>query len=599
MPANNKREKGPSQEERRRKAINQPLVGPPRNPNIQYEGSRNKRSADRRLRTVSSIIAIVLLVALLIPLFSTCIQQNTSSSLFDGPRKVSAAELETNTGVPALLSQAWYVLGRNSPATLAVPPPTAASAIITPSATSVTSSITSGNAGDETTFFANETGHYIKTPFLAYWRNNGKDSVFGYPLSEAFEQNGQQVQLFDQALLVYHPELKGQKGEVQLGFLGQQLAEAQNLVATNPAFGPLAPVSDTANQRYFPESKHSLAYAFKNFWQNNGLLKFLGLPISQEFSSDAITVQYFERGRLEYNPQTQKVDYSNSGDLLLAAKGWPLPAKFNLGLNFNSKIDLGRTLAVRVWSDSGWQPESVQGKFGSNGLKFGQNGPSLKAFEPISPSLQPAPYPLTLSFNDQTGRLRQWSQVITVTYRDFGTQDLTLPPDQLYLADHKADDYDDAMLSAVYKAWSPQPLWTGAWQYPLKLDWTLTTDFAQRRTINGKPDTLYYHGGLDMAPNTGAEGGAIYAPAAGKVVYIGALQARGTTVALDHGLGVTSYYFHLSKSSVHIGQAVQPGDLLGTVGTTGRATGPHLHWEVRVNGIITDPRTFIEQDLSK
>ncbi len=596
MPANNKREKGPSQEERRRKAINQPLVGPPRSPTNNYEGRRNKRTADRRLRTVSSIIAIILLLALLVPLFSTCVQQRTSSSgLFDGPHNVSAAELEANTGVPALLSQAWYVLGRNAPLTLAVPPPTAASASVTQSVTPTTS----GNASTDSSYFANETGHYIKSPFLAYWSSNGKDNVFGYPLSEAFEQDGQQVQLFDQALLVYHPELKGQKGEVQLGFLGQQLAAAQNLFATNPAFAPLAPITDTANQRYFPESNHTLAYAFKSFWQNNGLLKFLGLPISQEFSSDGLTVQYFERGRLEYNPQTQKVDYSNSGDLLLAAKGWPLPSKFNLGLNFSSKIELGRTLAVRVWSDNAWQPETIKGKFGGDDLKFGQNGPTLKAFEPISPSVQPAPYRLTLSFNDQTGRLRQWSQVITVTNRDFGTQDLILPPDQLYLADHKADDYDDAMLDSVYKAWSPQPLWTGAWQYPLKLDWTLTTGFAQRRTINGKSDTLYYHGGLDMAPNTGAEGGAIYAPAAGKVVYIGALQARGTTVALDHGLGVTSYYFHLAKSSVHMGQTVQPGDLLGTVGTTGRATGPHLHWEVRVNGLITDPRTFIEQDLSK
>jgi lysostaphin len=206
---------------------------------------------------------------------------------------------------------------------------------------------------------------------------------------------------------------------------------------------------------------------------------------------------------------------------------------------------------------------------------------------------------LQLNFSDAAGRSRQFSQPITVTNHDFGTQDLELSSDQAYLADHAADDYDDAMLADVYNAYTPQLLWNGKWQWPLKLDWTLTTNFAQRRTINGKPDTLYYHGGLDMAPNSGQEGGAIYAPATGKVVYIGLLQARGNTIALDHGLGVTSYYFHLSHTNVKVGQVVQPGDLLGAIGTTGRATGPHLHWEVRVNGIITDPRTFIEQDLSK
>jgi murein DD-endopeptidase MepM/ murein hydrolase activator NlpD len=70
------------------------------------------------------------------------------------------------------------------------------------------------------------------------------------------------------------------------------------------------------------------------------------------------------------------------------------------------------------------------------------------------------------------------------------------------------------------------------------------------------------------------------------------------TVVIDHGLGVTSYYFHLSAIKVKVGQTLQMGDLLGNVGSTGRATGPHLHLEVRVNGVITDPRAFIQQDMS-
>jgi murein DD-endopeptidase MepM/ murein hydrolase activator NlpD len=70
-------------------------------------------------------------------------------------------------------------------------------------------------------------------------------------------------------------------------------------------------------------------------------------------------------------------------------------------------------------------------------------------------------------------------------------------------------------------------------------------------------------------------------------------------VVVDHGLGVTSYYFHLSQINVKAGQSLEKGGVVGLVGSTGRATGPHLDWEVRVNGIITDPRNFLQQDLSQ
>jgi lysostaphin len=548
-----------------------------------------------------------MLFAILSSLFVTCVPQGGIQSYWPGPHDVAAAEIQP--GPSLLITKAWQHLATQSwqnttnndtdtdSQTTNVPGryPQRLNVELPPTASLPAPNTTLTN----TQYYVAETGHYINAPFLNYWRNTGANDVFGYPLSEAFDQNGQLVQLFDQALMVYHPELKGQKGEVQLGSLGQILAEAQGLTAST-AFAPLPPTIDTADQRYFTDTKHTISNAFKSFWEKNNLLKFLGLPLSQEIANpDGLTVQYFERGRLEYNPATQQVNYSNSGDLLLAAQGWPRPTKFSLALNFSPKIDLGRTLALRLWNEDGVQPSDMQATFGDTSLKFGQVGPILKAFEAISPSLQPAPMQLQLNFSDAAGRARQFSQPITVTNHDFGTQDLELTPDQAYLADHAADDYDDAKLADVYNAYTPQLLWSGKWQWPLKLDWTLTTNFAQRRTINGKPDTLYYHGGLDMAPNSGQEGGPIYAPATGKVVYIGMLQARGNTIALDHGLGVTSYYFHLSRTDVKVGQLVQPGDLLGAIGTTGRATGPHLHWEVRVNGIITDPRTFIEQDLSK
>lgn len=603
MP-NNKdgRAKGPSQEERRRNAANQPLGGggtPRPNPNSGGRYSRN----DRRVRNVGSLIALIMLLALLSPLFFTCISQGSVQSYWPTIHTAYASDEGLNQTLEKAAQNIWSAVGLVATAdqsTLQLlaagqyPAQVGTQTLATASLPAPTKSLSNNE------LYVGETGHYIKAPFLDYWRNTGQAAVFGNPLSEAFEQNGSLVQLFDQALLVYHPELKGQKGEVQLGFLGKQLADAQNLTNSNAAFAPVATLKNSLNQRYFPETQHSLAFAFKDFWESNSLLKFLGFPISQELTQNGLTVQYFERGRLEYNPSSKQVNYSNSGDLLLAARGWPRPDKFSLALNIDSsKIIQGGLLSIQLSGEAGWEPASVQGSFGTDSLKFEQIGAEFKAFEPISPSLQSGSYPLTLNFNDQEGQPRQISRQISVKAFDYGTQDLELSADQNSLADHAADDYDDAKLASVYNAFSPQILWSGKWQWPLQVPWTLTTNFAQRRTINGKLDTLYFHGGLDMAPNSGAIGDPIYAPATGKVVYMGLLEARGNTVALDHGMGVTSYYFHLSQYNVQLGQMVQPGDTLGLVGTTGRATGPHLHWEVRVNGVITDPRTFIQQNLSK
>lgn len=455
--------------------------------------------------------------------------------------------------------------------------------------------------------YVGETGHFIKGPFLAYWQKLGGYPVFGNPLSEVYTQDGLQVQLFEQALLENHPDKAGQPGEISLGFLGRELAQAQKLTGSNPAFAPVTGPGSNAAEEFIPETGHTLAEPFKSFWFGNGLVKFLGYPISQAFDQDGLSVQYFERGRLEYNPATKAVNYSNSGDLLVAAAGWPAPQKFDLRLNLppNLAISQGQTLLVQLSNSAGSLPGDLQGKFGSTTLKFasiklaGSDTPVLRAFQAIDPALDPRAYPLTLTFTDKNGLSRALIRSIEVDAHDYGTQNLSLEGSLDALADHQADEYDDTQLAGAYNTFTPKLLWQGAWQYPLEVPWTLTTNFAQRRTYNGKLDTLYFHGGIDMAPNSGTEGANVHAPANGTVIYTGLLQARGNTVAVDHGMGITSYYFHLSGINVKVGQPLQTGDVIGQVGTTGRSTGPHLHWEVRVNGIITDPRSFVNTDYSQ
>ncbi|WP_306590402.1 peptidoglycan DD-metalloendopeptidase family protein [Geothrix sp. 21YS21S-4] len=116
----------------------------------------------------------------------------------------------------------------------------------------------------------------------------------------------------------------------------------------------------------------------------------------------------------------------------------------------------------------------------------------------------------------------------------------------------------------------------------------LTASFGLRRVFNGQPRSP--HSGLDIKAPAGQ---AVRAPAAGVVVLTGDFFFSGNAVFLAHGEGVVSLFAHLSKIRVREGQRLEAGDILGDVGKTGRATGPHLHWSLSLNNARVDPRLFL------
>ncbi|MGH7773460.1 MAG: peptidoglycan DD-metalloendopeptidase family protein [Candidatus Binatia bacterium] len=103
----------------------------------------------------------------------------------------------------------------------------------------------------------------------------------------------------------------------------------------------------------------------------------------------------------------------------------------------------------------------------------------------------------------------------------------------------------------------------------------------------GKPE---FHSGLDIPNPTGAP---VYAPGDGVVDLVGESNGKGLTVVLNHGQGITTQYAHLSKSNVKKGDRVRKGQEIANVGNTGKSTSPHLHYEVRVNGVPIDPRRYL------
>lgn len=116
----------------------------------------------------------------------------------------------------------------------------------------------------------------------------------------------------------------------------------------------------------------------------------------------------------------------------------------------------------------------------------------------------------------------------------------------------------------------------------------LSSPFGLRRFFNGQERNP--HSGLDFAVPAGTP---IKAPAAGVVVLVGDYFFNGKTVFLDHGQGLVSMFCHMSAISVKVGDEMPRGGVVGKVGATGRATGPHLHWNVSLNDARIDPAIFI------
>ena len=117
----------------------------------------------------------------------------------------------------------------------------------------------------------------------------------------------------------------------------------------------------------------------------------------------------------------------------------------------------------------------------------------------------------------------------------------------------------------------------------------ISSGFGYRRDpFNGR---AAMHNGLDFK---GATGTPIYAAAKGRVSFVGRKGGYGNTVEITHGNGVMTRYAHMSRFNARVGQQVLPGETIGAIGSTGRSTGPHLHFEVRVNNRAVNPRTFLE-----
>jgi len=176
---------------------------------------------------------------------------------------------------------------------------------------------------------------------------------------------------------------------------------------------------------------------------------------------------------------------------------------------------------------------------------------------------------------------------LDVQRRVFPTRHLTVDPNLVNPPPEAREriDRETRELGEIWRASSPDRLWRS---FIRPVPDEANSAFGTRSVYNGEA----------RSPHTGADflspsGRPVNAPAAGRVVLAGALYFTGNTVVLDHGEGLFSLLAHLSEIDVQTGATVAVGDVVGKVGATGRVTGPHLHWTVRLDGARVDPLSLL------
>jgi murein DD-endopeptidase MepM/ murein hydrolase activator NlpD len=240
--------------------------------------------------------------------------------------------------------------------------------------------------------------------------------------------------------------------------------------------------------------------------------------------------------------------------------------------------ELGDTLSViiQVNNTNDTPTVSVQQK---NYPAFPMGNNRFRALLPTTPLEKAGTRQIQVAGDGQVQNLS-----VQVRSRNFPTQSITLPPGK----DSEGTDAEFDRVDAFKALVTPQKFWNGPLLRPNSGE--ITTIYGVRRYYNGVFAQDYYHRGVDYA---GAYGSPVIAPAAGRVSLVGresqGFKIHGNVVGIDHGQGVASILLHLSRINVKEGDFVQAGQVIGALGSTGAATGPHLHWGLYVNGQAVDP----------
>jgi murein DD-endopeptidase MepM/ murein hydrolase activator NlpD len=250
---------------------------------------------------------------------------------------------------------------------------------------------------------------------------------------------------------------------------------------------------------------------------------------------------------------------------------------------FPQDLKQGEVLFVMV--KPGTQITSVKGALEGTPIYFyEQEGGDFAGIVGVDLAASPGQRSLRVEITDLEGKSFERVFPVSVNAGEFEVQRLTVAPEmvdfteetyQRYLAERKE-------LKRVFGQIRLERLWRHSFVKPV--EGPITSTFGLRRVFNNKPRSS--HSGVDIAASEGTPVGACND---GIVVFAEELFLEGKTIIIDHGFGLFSIYMHLSAIQATAGDTVHAGEVIGLVGATGRVTGPHLHWGIKLQGAKVDP----------
>jgi murein DD-endopeptidase MepM/ murein hydrolase activator NlpD len=206
----------------------------------------------------------------------------------------------------------------------------------------------------------------------------------------------------------------------------------------------------------------------------------------------------------------------------------------------------------------------------------------------IDLNVSPGRYPIHIRAKSQGKQVFEQVYTVKILAKEFPTRRLKVDPKFATPPKEELERIrrESNLVSNIFAGTTPARFWEGSFVRPVSGE--VISSFGKRSIVNGRPRSP--HSGADFRAGLGTP---VKAPNSGKVVLVADLYFAGNTVIVDHGLGLYSYFAHLSESSVSEGEKVCRGAVIGKVGATGRVTGPHLHWTLRLSGARVDPMSLM------
>ncbi len=484
-------------------------------------------------------------------------------------------------------------------------------------------------------------GQSYVADFLAFYNQTGGLDRWGYPTSEVFqEEPGNLVQYYQRGVIDWH-----WRADMGIYVLERRLAwdyfggdragsgQVQGVEpgpsGSNGAVGPWGhTVSDTAVD--------GTQTGFLQFFLKYGGVASFGYPKTEArqdtgaglhipAATNGFMRQYFQAAVFEFHPDTPNAPvelrllgddlrdslYPNASWKQINAFGPAIAETRGQFLGLESRVGtslLPPDLSIGLAPQAVQQGRSVEIHVSApaNQSVFAQlDGDDAFALAPfaggywgivgIDPWAEAGVHTVSATLQQPDGSRVPLAQgAITVLKTDFPwVEDLPLPPSKGDITQKSVQRAENLLLKPTFDAYTPTKLWAGVFLRPVS--GPVTGQFGTNYSNDGGKTFHNYHEGLDIGVPTGTP---ILAAANGNVVVARPLHVRGNGVILDHGMGVLSGYYHMSQIVAVEGSQVHRGDLIGYSGETGFATGPHLHWELRVHNQFVDPAEWTVRDFA-